>query len=392
MNLKTTLLTLAALLALPPLFGQVAGVSVEPAAVLPPETPLFLWLIFAVIVCTSIAVDLFANRHAHKKGVREALLWVIAWISLALLFNGGVWLWRGPNAAIEFLVGYLVELNLSVDNLFVFLVIFSYFGVSAEFQPRVLSWGILGAIVLRLVFIFVGIELVEQFKFLIYVFGAILVFTGLKLLFHKSDEMNPEKSLVVRITRKLLPMTDRFHGQSFFVREPFSEVAAREGSGSRVHGQGDIGTSTALSGRLGVRKGRLLATPLFLVLLVIETTDIVFAVDSVPAILGITRDRFVAFSSNVFAILGLRSMFFVLTAFLDKFHYLKIGLSFVLVFIGVKMLIEHWFKMPPVVALAVVVAILGISLTLSLAFPIKAKPLPPEDVESNGTTADKNDN
>jgi len=327
------------------------------------EAPTWLWIVFTVIVSTVIGLDVFVfNRRAHQKSIREAVSWVIVCTLLALFFNLAVFLVCGSKAGTEFLAGYLIELNLSVDNLFVFLVIFGFFGVTAELQPRVLAWGILGAIVLRLVFIYLGIALVERFSVFFYVFGAILIYTGLKLLFHDEENIDPEKQWVVRLARRFLPMTKEFHGQKFFVRE----------------------STTGPDGAL--TSARLRATPLFLVLLVIETTDVVFAVDSVPAIIGVTQNRFVAFTSNVFAILGLRAIFFVLTAFLDKFHYLKVGLSFVLIFIGVKMILEKlgWGHIPPYIALIVVVVILAVAVAASLFIPPKAKPLP-EDQGGKGS-------
>lgn len=371
--------------------GALAGVFAAPAIALaqasppPPAvaentTPPGLWVLFGVIVGAAVLADLLSNRKAHKKGVREALGWVAVWICLALIFNLAIWRWRGSGHAVDFLTGYLIELNLSVDNLFVFLVIFSYFGVAPEHQPRVLSWGIFGAIALRLIFIFVGIALVKEFEILMYGFGAFLLFTGIKLLRHDEEQMDPEKNVVVRLARRYLPLAQDFHGQKFFVRLPAAaprvELSTEPHGSSPVQDNSPAAPPPALT---AAPSGRLVATPLFLVLLVIETTDVVFAVDSVPAIIGITSDSFIAYTSNVFAILGLRSLFFVLTAFLDKFHYLKVGLSLVLIFIGVKMLIKRWWHIEGVWALAVVVGVLAASIVLSLLFPPKAAPLPPAE-------------
>lgn len=342
-----------------PLLAQAATAPAPiPAPVPEPEAPAWLWIVFTAIVTIVMALDVFLfNRTAHKKTIREAITWVVVCILIALLFNVAVFLVCGNKAGVEFLTGYLIELNLSVDNLFVFLVIFGLFGVTADLQPRVLAWGIFGAIFLRLLFIYAGIALVEKFGVLFHLFGAILIYTGIKLLSHGETKFDPEKQWVVRLARRFLPISPGFHGQNFFVRGTAEESPA-------------------------LKPGKLYATPLFLVLLVIESTDVVFAVDSVPAIIGITTNRFVAFTSNVFAILGLRAMFFVLTAFLDKFHYLKLGLSFVLIFIGTKMIVEKlgWVHIEqPWIPLLVVVGMLGTAIAASLLFPPKAKPLPPEE-------------
>ncbi|HVR72780.1 MAG TPA: TerC family protein [Planctomycetota bacterium] len=341
-----------------------------------PETPVspWLWVGFGVMVVIVMVLDLGVfHRKAHRIGPREASIWVSVWITLAMLFNIVVWRWQGSQRGIEFLVGYLVEMCLSVDNLFVFVVIFTYFGVRPEHQHRVLFWGILGAAITRMLFIFVGFTAISRFAWLIYVFGAFLVYTGIKLL-HHNPEVHPDKNIVLRVVRKFIPVTREFHGEHFFVKEavlPPPEASTGAASGPLVATRPE---------RL-----RLAATPLFLVLLVVETTDIVFAIDSVPAIMGVTDSSFIAFTSNIFAILGLRSMFFLLTGSLDKFHFLKFGLSIVLVFIGVKMLLHHWVdKWIPdkttsaLLSLLVVVVLLGGSMVLSLLFPPKRKPLEAE--------------
>jgi tellurite resistance protein TerC len=309
-------------------------------------TPTAFWIVFAAIVGVVMALDLGVfHRKSHSLRTREAIAWVSVWVTLAGIFNVGVWHWKGSQAALEFLTSYVVELGLSVDNIFVFVVIFSYFAVDPAHQHRVLFWGIVGAMAMRMIFIFVGIALVENFTWAMYVFGALLFFTGVKL-FGSTPHVHPERNLMVRVARRFLPMTSVFHGERFFVRE----------------------------------RGRLLATPLLLVLLVVESTDVVFAVDSVPAVLGITSDRFVAYTSNIFAILGLRAMYFVLVGVLEKFHFLKYGLSLVLVFIGAKMLLHHqvdeWIpneRTSSLLSLVVVAGLLGGSLVLSLVLPSPKK-------------------
>ncbi len=348
MTFRLPLLITFLLAALP---ARVTGQGMDGNANPENSTSPWFWAVFAGLVLVVMVLDLGVfHRTSHKVGSREALIWVTVWVTLALIFNLGVWRWKGNTSAVEFLTGYLVELCLSVDNIFVFVVIFTYFGVRPEHQHRVLFWGILGAVIMRMVFIFLGIALVENFSWLIYLFGAFLLYTGVKLFGHE-PEVHPEKNIILRITRKLLPITETFEGERFFVR----------------------------------RAKKVLATPLFLVLLVVEATDVLFAVDSVPAILGITRDRFIAYTSNIFAILGLRAMYFLLVGSLDKFHYLKFGLSLVLVFIGAKMLLHHWVdqwipgKMQSaILSLLAVVCLLGGSVILSVVVPPKKRPLEPE--------------
>lgn len=294
-------------------------------------TPL-LWSVFAVVVTGSLALDLFVfHRQAHAVRFREALGWTFFWIGLSLAFNLWVWFEAGGGPALEFLTGYVIEKALSVDNIFVFVVIFDYFAVPDRFQHRVLFWGVLGAIVLRGIFVVVGAALLSQFHWVIYLFGAFLVFTGIRLMSKQETEVHPERNPLVRLARRLLPFTDRYHGQRFFVLEA----------------------------------GRRVATPLLLVLLVVEATDVVFAVDSIPAIFAVTRDPFLVFTSNIFAILGLRALYFVLADLIDRFVYLKIGLGLVLVFVGLKMLADPWIEIPTGVSLAVVVGLLAISVIVS---------------------------
>ncbi len=301
-------------------------------------TPLF-WSLFLLGVGVILFLDLGVfNRKAHVIRPREAAIWCGFCVTLALLFTA--WLgWKfGARPALEFVTGYLIEYALSVDNLFVFLVVFGYFAVPAELQHRVLFWGIVGALVLRAAFILAGAVLIAKFHWMIFLFGAFLVVTGLKLLFAGEGEVDPEKNPVLRLARRFVPVTPRYHGQRFFV----------------------------------VENGRRLATPLFLVLIVIEATDVVFAVDSIPAIFGVTRDPFIVFTSNIFAILGLRALYFLLADFMGRFHYLKYGLGLVLAFVGSKMVVSGWFKVPIGVSLSVIVLLLGGSVAASWLLPRRA--------------------
>lgn len=272
------------------------------------------------------------HRKSHAVSLKESLIWVAVWVSLALVFGVLVYYEFGKAKALEYLAGYVVELSLSVDNLFVFILIFSYFSVPAKYQHRILFWGIIGALLLRFIFILAGAALLSKFHWLIYVFGFVLVYSGVKMISSKDKEMDPEKNYIVRFFRRMMPVTDSFRGNNFFIRE----------------------------------SGRLFATPLFIVLIVVETTDVIFAVDSVPAILAITRDTFIVYTSNAFAILGLRSLYFSLAGLMNLFRYLHYGLSLILVFIGVKMMIVEWYKIPIEMALTVVVSILFLSIILSL--------------------------
>ncbi|MBM2802976.1 MAG: hypothetical protein HW419_869 [Deltaproteobacteria bacterium] len=300
---------------------------------------LLLWVIFNVFVLGVLALDLLVlHRKAHTVSLREALAWSCVWVSLAFLFGLGVYFVRGEEKALEFLTGYVIEWSLSVDNLFVFLVIFSYFAVPPLYQHRVLFWGILGALVLRAIFIATGTALLANFHWMIYVFGGFLVFTGIKLLFAGEEKIEPEKNPAVRLVRRFINITPDYQGQRFFIR----------------------------------KDGRLWATPLLLVLVVVETTDVIFAVDSIPAIFGITLDPFIVYTSNVFAILGLRALFFLLAGVMEMFRYLKVGLSFVLCFVGAKMMIADFYKIPIGVSLGVVAGILGISILAS--FLVRPKP------------------
>ena len=301
---------------------------------------LFLWIVFNVFVLGMLALDLGVfHRKAHAVSLKEALVWCCVWVSLALTFNAGIYIWSGPEKALEFLTGYLIEYSLSVDNVFVFAIIFSYFAVPAAYQHRVLFWGILGALVMRAIFIAMGTALLTAFHWMIYVFGGFLILTGIKLLLTGDHKLEPEKNPVVRLVRRVMRVTNEYHGQRFFLRND----------------------------------GHLWVTPLFLVLVVIESTDVIFAMDSIPAIFGITLDPFIVYTSNVFAILGLRSLYFLLAGIMDKFHYLKVGLSFVLCFVGAKMMLADFYKIPIGVSLGVIAGILGTSMVASLLIPPKAK-------------------
>jgi len=295
-----------------------------------------LWTVFGVLVMVMMVLDLGVfHRKSHEIKFKEAALWSALWIGLALMFAGLVAVWRGKHSALEFLTGYIIEESLSVDNLFVFLMVFSYFAVPSRYQHNVLFWGILGAMVFRAIFIVAGVALIERFEFVIYVFGAILVISGVKMGLEKEKEIHPEKNPVVKLFRKAMPVTQEYDGSKFFVR----------------------------------RDGRTFATPLFLVLLAVETTDLIFAVDSIPAVLAITHDRFIVYTSNIFAIMGLRALYFALRGAMDLFHHLHYGLSVILVFVGLKMIVSHFLPIPTPVALGVVAGVLVLSIAASLIWP-----------------------
>jgi tellurite resistance protein TerC len=295
----------------------------------------WFWVAFNVFVLAMLALDLGVFRGRDDAvSFREALVRSAIWIGLALTFAGVLYEWQGQRPALEFVTGYVIELSLSVDNLFVFLLIFRYFSVPQEHQQKVLIWGILGALALRAVFIFAGVGLLRRFHVITYLFGAILVYSGIKLFREGESEIQPEKNPVLRLFRKFVPVTKDFEGNLFFVR----------------------------------RRG-LYATPLFVVLLVVETTDVVFAVDSIPAILAITLNAFVVYTSNVFAILGLRAMYFALAGMLDVFHYLHFGLAVILMFVGAKMLGSSYVEIPTVATLAIVGLVLAVSIGASLLKP-----------------------
>jgi len=295
---------------------------------------LAVWLGFTGIVVALLVLDLgVLNRRSHVLSVKEAMSWSGGLIAFALLFGGFLWWKEGGQHALEYYTGYLIELSLSVDNLFVFILIFSYFGVPAEAQPKVLKWGILGAIVMRLVMIALGAILLGRFEWIIYLFGGILIVTGLRMMLQREARIEPEKNPVVRLARRLLPFSHSYDEAHFFTR---------------------------------TGGGKVLATPLLLVLLVIEWSDLVFAIDSIPAIFAVTRDPFLVYSSNVFAVLGLRALFFVLAGMMDRFVYLKPGVALILIFVGLKMSLSHWVHLPIAASLGVIVLTLTGAVVLSL--------------------------
>jgi len=296
-----------------------------------------VWLVFAVVVGALLILDLgVLNRQSHVLAPREALVWSAGIVALALLFGGFLWWEVGRPTALEYYAGYLIELSLSVDNLFVFLLVFQYFAVPGALQPRVLKWGIFGAILMRGVMIGAGVLLLQRFSWITYVFGAILAITGLRMFRTEDTRVEPEKNPLVRLARRFFPVTPAYAEQHFFVR-------------SRTQGW--------------------MATPLLLVLLVVEWSDLVFAIDSIPAVFAVTRDPFVVYSSNLFAILGLRALFFVLAGALDKFHYLKPGVALILLFVGLKMVLAVWVHISTLLSLGVILGLLSGAIVLSLLRP-----------------------
>ena len=315
------------------------------------NTQVALWVGFNVFVLAMLALDLgLFHRKEHVVSPKEASIWTLVWIALSLTFCGGIWYFAGRTSALQWVTAYVVEYALSVDNLFVFLMVFSYFRVAPELQHRVLFWGILGAFVMRAGLIIAGAALVQRFHWLIYLFGAFLVFTAVKMLFSKDEEIDPEQQGIVKFARRALPVARQGEGSRFFLRED----------------------------------GRMKVTPLFIVLLVVEATDLLFALDSIPAVLGISQDAFIIYTSNVCAILGLRSLFFVVASLMEKFHLLKLGLSAILAFVGVKMLITFFdIHVPIGISLGVIGGILLLAILASLVWP-KA-PEPGDDRESAKT-------
>jgi tellurite resistance protein TerC len=299
------------------------------------EINVYVWGGFIAFVLLLLVIDLgIFHRKSHEVKIKEALIWSAVWISLALIFNYGVYVFMGKVKALEILTGYLIEKSLSVDNLFVFIMIFSFFNVQPRYQHKVLFWGILGALIMRAIFIFTGVALINQFHWIIYIFGAFLIFTGIKMLFHQEEEIDPDKNPLVRLFVKFFPVSNKMHEGKFFVKENL----------------------------------KIVATPLFVVLLVVEFTDLIFAVDSIPAILALSKDTFIIFTSNVFAILGLRALYFALAGITKYFHYLKYGLSAILVFVGVKMVIAEFYKIPIVYSLLTILGILLLSVFASVLF------------------------
>ncbi|MDD2773665.1 MAG: TerC family protein [Elusimicrobiales bacterium] len=303
-------------------------------------SPLLLWTIFGAVMAAILYIDLgLLNRHSHIISMRRAGAWVAVWVALALLFCAGIWWKLGETKALEFLTAYIIEYSLSVDNLFVFALIFVWFRTAPQHQPRILNWGILGAVVMRLLMILAGVALISRFRWMIYVFGAALLYTAWKMLVKSGEETAPGDNPALRLLKKYLPFTDTLSADRFFVYEA----------------------------------GVWFATPLFATLVVVEASDVVFAIDSIPAVLAISRDPFIVYTSNVFAILGLRSLYFLLAGMLGMFAYLKYGISVILFFVGVKMLVSGFYHIPTVVSLAVVACGLAVSVLASVLFPAGKK-------------------
>ena len=297
------------------------------------DTPIIFWILFNAFVLLMLALDLGVfHRKAHEVSLKEALTWTFIWVSLALVFNTIIFYWRGQQQALEFFTGYLVEKALSIDNIFVFIMIFTYFQIPSKYHHKVLFWGILGALIMRVIFIFAGVALIEKFHFTIYIFGALLIYTGYKMFYHNNAKIEPDKNPLIRFLKKFVPVTTHLQEDNFFVK----------------------------------LNGKRFATPLFLVLILIETTDLIFAVDSIPAILAITQDQFIVYTSNVFAILGLRSLYFALAGVVNRFWLLSYGLAIVLVFVGLKMLLIDFFKIPIEWSLIFIATIITGSIFLSL--------------------------
>lgn len=313
------------------------------------EINIYFWIIFNAFVLLMLGLDLFVfHRKAHEVKMKESILWTLFWIGLSLVFNLLVYWELGEDRALEFLTAYLIEKSLSVDNLFVFLMIFNYFHVPLQYQHKILFWGILGALVMRAIFILVGVALLEKFHFITYLLGAFLIFTGIKMATTKQETIDPKANPIVKFISRYIPVTNMLVDGKFFVRKDKT----------------------------------IFATPLFIVLIMVETTDVVFAADSIPAILAISQDTFIVYTSNVFALLGLRALYFALAGIMQMFHYLHLGLSLILVFIGGKLLAANFFEIDMVWALLIVAAILAGSIILSLIFPKKEPdlPAPPSDI------------
>jgi tellurite resistance protein TerC len=304
------------------------------------DNNLILWLGFGAFVLFMLFLDLFVfHKKTHEVKIKEAIIWSVVWISLALIFNYVVYLWFGKEKALEFLTAYLIEKSLSVDNLFVFIMIFGVFSIKPEYQHKILFWGILGALVMRIIFIFAGIQLIQNFHWIIYIFGAFLIYTGIKIPLEKDKEIKPDKNPLVRLFKRFMPVTNEIHGNKFFVK---------------------INAKT-------------FATPLFIALIVIEFSDLIFAVDSIPAVLAISSDTFIVYTSNVFAILGLRALYFALAGIVKYFKYLKYGLAGILIFVGTKMCISGFYKFPVVWSLVIIAAILVLSVLASFVIPSNDK-------------------
>jgi len=304
-------------------------------------TNIWFWVGFIAFVLAMLALDLGVfNRNPHVVKPKEAATWTAVWVGLALIFAAGLAYFESQQIALTFLTGYIIEESLSIDNIFVIVLIFQYFAVPAQYQHRVLFWGILGALVMRGLFIGLGAALLARFEWIIYIFGALLVITGVRMALKQDEEFNGEQNPVVRFVRRFMPVTAEYHGKHFFT----------------------------------MQDGRRYATPLLLVLVLVEATDLIFAIDSIPAIFGITRDPFIVFTSNIFAVMGLRSLFFLLAHVVTKFHLLKYGLAVILTFVGVKMMIEYWVHIPIMLSLGVVLGVLLLSIVASLIWPKAYQP------------------
>ena len=297
------------------------------------ETNPWYWIGFNAFVLIMLALDLGVfHKKTHEVKVKEALIWTAVWIALAMVFNAGIFHFFGKEKGVEFLTGYVIEKSLSVDNIFVFIMVFSYFQIPTKYQHKVLFWGVLGALVMRAIFIFAGVALISKFHWIIYIFGGFLIFTGFKMLLQEDKPIEPEKNPLIKLVRKILPVSNELHGDKFIIKQ---------------------GAKT-------------IATPLLLVLVLIEFTDLIFAVDSIPAILAISKDPFIVYTSNVFAIMGLRSLYFALSGITQYFVYLKYGLAAILIFVGTKMSIVDFYKVPVLLSLLIIVTILAISVIASL--------------------------
>lgn len=307
------------------------------------------WIIFGVFIFAMLALDLcIANRKAHVIKMHEALLWTVFWVALAVLFSAGIFFFHGYTKAMEFSAAYLIEYSLSIDNLFVFMLIFRFFNVPLAYEHKALFWGILLTLITRAVFIFTGVALINTFSWIMYVFGVLLIFTGIKMALNKQTEIHPDRNIAIKLLRFFIPVTHQFHGAKFFI----------------------------------VHNGSRFATPMLAVLLALETTDILFAIDSIPAVLALSKDPFIIYTSNVFAILGLRSLFFTISGLMGLYHLLHYGLAVILSFVGVKMLIEDFFHIPIAASLIVIAAILVASIVLSIIWPDKKDgDAPPVTVE-----------
>ncbi len=298
------------------------------------DTSFIAWTVFIVLIAIMLIIDLgVLNRKAHEVRLKEAIIWSCVWIGLALIFNAGIYFYLGQKLALQFLSGYLIEKSLSVDNIFVFIIIFEYFKVNPKYQHKVLFWGIMGALIMRGIFIALGVALINQFDWIIFVFGAFLIFTGIKLALQKEEtKVTPGKNPVLKLIQKIIPILKEYDGDKLFTR----------------------------------KRGRLFGTPLLLVLIVIETTDLIFAVDSIPAILAISKDPFIVYSSNIFAILGLRALYFALAGIMKYFRFLNIGLAVILIFVGIKMMISDWYHIPIEYSLGFIVLTLSATIAFSL--------------------------